>query len=123
MLPVYHLRYYEELLKTTADEEIRRVLLHSIRDEGENGGTQTNLLSGEWSQLSDPVVDMLKALAGKYFDFIKEATSRGLFTSVFESNTAWVDLRKSYIEVFEEFKRKMTKWDKQIKEGKDVTLN
>ncbi len=26
-------------------------------------------------------------------------------------------------EVFKEFKRKMAKWDKQIKEGKDVTLD
>jgi len=26
-------------------------------------------------------------------------------------------------EMFEEFKRKMAKWEKQIKEGKDVTLN
>ena len=26
-------------------------------------------------------------------------------------------------EIFEEFKRKMAKWEKQIKEGRDVTLN
>lgn len=26
-------------------------------------------------------------------------------------------------EIFEEFKRKMAKWEKQTKEGKDVTLN
>ncbi len=45
-LPVYHIPYYEELLQTISDEEIRRVLLHSIRDERENSNVMTNLWVG-----------------------------------------------------------------------------
>ncbi len=103
ILPVYHLSYYEELMQSSADDEIRRILLHSIRDEWDNKGRITNLLAGEWSQQPDSFADLLKSLASKYYEFIKNAVSQGLLSTIFENYTTWVELRRSYIEVFEAF--------------------
>jgi DNA phosphorothioation-dependent restriction protein DptH len=105
ILPVFHLPYYDELLQSSADDEIRSILLHSIRDEGDNCKTATNLLAQEWSQETDSIAVSLKTLAGKYDDFLHEAVSKGLLASIFDSRSAWGDLRKSYNGVFEEFKK------------------
>jgi DNA phosphorothioation-dependent restriction protein DptH len=100
-LPVYHFSYFEELLQATADEEVRRVLLHSIRDERESNGALTNLLSGEWSKVDDPLSPKLKLLAEKYDRFVTAASSNGLFSTIFSAKPEWPDLRKAYAESFE----------------------
>jgi DNA phosphorothioation-dependent restriction protein DptH len=100
-LPVYHVSYYEELLQATADEEIRRVLLHSIRDERDNKQVLTNLLAGPWAQETDPLSGGLKALAEKYHNFICNATKHGVFATVFGGQSTWAELRKAYSDVFE----------------------
>jgi DNA phosphorothioation-dependent restriction protein DptH len=101
-LPVFHISYYEELLQATADEEIRRVLLHSIRDERDNKNAITNLFSGTWSNEHDAVSSRLKILAEKYDGFIQESVNSGLYSSIFAINNSWSDLRKAFIGVFEE---------------------
>jgi DNA phosphorothioation-dependent restriction protein DptH len=100
-LPVYHISYFEELLQATADEEVRRVLLHAIRDERESNGTLTNLLSGEWSKVDDPLSLKLKLLAEKYDRFVTAASSNGLFSTIFSAKPEWPSLRKAYAESFE----------------------
>lgn len=100
-LPVYHISYFEELLQATADEEVRRVLLHAIRDERESNGALTNLLSGEWSKVDDPLSPKLKLLAEKYDRFVTAASSNGLFSTIFSAKPEWPDLRKAYAESFE----------------------
>jgi len=82
-LPVFHLSYYEELLQASADEEIRRILLHSIRDERDSRKVLTNLLGGPWAQLNDPLAVKLKVLAEKYDIFIGDAVSQGVFSTIF----------------------------------------
>ena len=101
-LPVFHISYYEELLQATADEEIRRVLLHSIRDERDNKNAVTNLFSGTWSNQHDAVSSRLKNLAAKYDGFIQETVTSGLYSSIFAMNNSWSDLRKAFMGVFEE---------------------
>ncbi len=101
-LPVYHISYYEELLQATADEEIRRVLLHSIRDERDNKKVLTNLLSGEWAQENDPLSSKLKILAEKYDTFIGDAACNGIFATLFVAQSVWADLRRAYEDVFKE---------------------
>lgn len=100
-LPVYHISYFEELLQATADEEVRRVLLHAIRDERESNGTLTNLLSGEWGKVDDPLSPKLKLLAEKYDRFVTAASSNGLFSTIFNAKPEWPALRKAYAESFE----------------------
>lgn len=100
-LPVYHISYFEELLQATADEEVRRILLHAIRDERESNGALTNLLSGEWSRIDDPLTPKLKLLAEKYDRFVTAASSNGLFSTIFSAKPEWPDLRKAYAESFE----------------------
>jgi DNA phosphorothioation-dependent restriction protein DptH len=100
-LPVFHLSYYEELLQASADEEIRRVLLHSIRDERDSRKVLTNLLGGPWAQLNDPLSAKLKVLAEKYDIFIGDAVSQGIFSTIFGGQFFWSDLRKAYVDVFE----------------------
>ena len=101
-LPVYHISYYEELLQATADEEIRRVLLHSIRDERENKNALTNLLSGDWAHENDPLSSKLKILAEKYDTFIGDAACNGIFSTIFVNQSVWTDMRRAYADVFEE---------------------
>ena len=100
-LPVYHVSYYEELLQVTADEEIRRVLLHSIRDERDNKKVLTNLLGGTWAHLQDPLSGKLKVLAEKYDAFIGNAATQGILAAIFGEESGWADLRKAYVDTFE----------------------
>ena len=100
-LPVYHISYFEELMQATADEEVRRILLHAIRDERESNGALTNLLSGEWSKVDDPLSPKLKLLAEKYHKFVTAASSNGLFSIFCNTQPEWTDLRKAYAESFE----------------------
>lgn len=100
-LPVYHISYFEELLQATADEEIRRVLLHSIRDERDSSNGLTNLLNGDWSRMDDPLATKLKVLAEKYDRFINAASSNGIFSTLFDSQPEWADLRQAYKDAFE----------------------
>jgi DNA phosphorothioation-dependent restriction protein DptH len=100
-LPVYHISYFEELLQATADEEVQRVLLHAIRDERIFNGALTNLLSGDWSKIDDPLSPKLKLLAEKYDRFVTATSSKGLFSTIFSTQPEWPDLRKAYAESFE----------------------
>jgi len=94
-LPVFHLSYYDELLRASAAEEIKRVLLHSIRDERPNEASLTNLLSEDWLESSDSLLPRLKILAEKYHLFLNASVEKGLLGALLEG-TAWTDLRRSY---------------------------
>ncbi|HQG14220.1 MAG TPA: hypothetical protein PLT05_07685, partial [bacterium] len=98
-LPAYHISYFEELLQATADEEVRRILLHAIRDEQESKGALTNLLSERWSKIDDPLSSELKLLAEKYDRFITAASQNGLFSTIFGA-PEWQELRKAYEKSF-----------------------
>lgn len=93
-LPVFHLPYYEELLRATDDEETRRVMLHCIRDAQPDGSELTNLLSREWLASNNVLLGHLKALADKYQRFVRTAHGKGLHAALFDSE--WTELRQAY---------------------------
>ena len=93
-LPVFHLPYYEELLRATDDEETRRVLLHCIRDDRQDDAKWTNLLGREWLASHDVLLQPLQLLAGRYTRFIQAANERGLHAALFGSE--WTELRQAY---------------------------
>jgi len=93
-LPVFHLQYYEELLRATDDEEARRVMLHCIRDARVEESRLTNLLSREWLASHDVLLPALKALGGKYNGFIRAAHDKGLHGALFTEE--WTELRQAY---------------------------
>lgn len=95
-LPVFHLPYYDELLRASSDDEIRRVLLHCVRDEDRLGQKFfINLLSEEWLKSDDSLLPKLKILAEKYHLFIRASVEQGLLGALF-NGTEWTDLRRSY---------------------------
>jgi len=100
-LPVFNLPYYDELLRGTAADEIRRILLHSLRDERPNEAFLTNLLSDDWLDSSDSLLPKLKVLAEKYHLFINASAEKGLLGALLHG-TAWTDLRRSYTEAYRE---------------------
>lgn len=93
-LPVFHLPYYEELLRAADDEETRRVMLHCIRDARTEGSRLTNLLSREWLDSHDSLLPSLKALAEKYQLFVCAAFEKGLHGALFCQE--WTELRQAY---------------------------
>ena len=93
-LPVFHLPYYEELLRATDDEEMRRVMLHCIRDAHPDDDKWTNLLGREWLASADILLPHLKLLADKYTRFISAAYERGLHAALFGDE--WTQLRQAY---------------------------
>jgi len=93
-LPVFHLPYYEELLRATDDEETRRVLLHCIRDDRQDDSQWTNLLGHGWLASHDVLLQPLKALAARYTRFVQAAYERGLHAALFGAE--WMDLRQAY---------------------------
>lgn len=100
-LPVFHLPYYDELLKVSADDEIRRAFLHCVRDARIEETFFTNLLSRDWLDSSDPLLPKLKVLAEKYHLFIKVAVEKGLLGALF-NGTEWHDLHRSYSDACQE---------------------
>lgn len=100
-LPVYHIPYFEELLQTISDEEIRLILLNAIRDEYKKSEMMTNLLGREWGHIDDPLSGQLKILAEKYDLFIDQAESRGIFAVLFEFPSVWLELRQAYEDAFD----------------------
>ena len=100
-LPVFYIAYYDELLRASSEEEIRRVLLHSIRDESSQDNVFTNLLSTQWLQVDDPILSKLKHLAKAYEEFIYHAESNGLFSTIFGPSSKWADLRIAYLGIFD----------------------
>ncbi|RPH52309.1 MAG: ATP-binding protein [Desulfobacteraceae bacterium] len=93
-LPVFHLPYYEELLRATDDEETRRVMLHCIRDAHQDDAKWTNLLGREWLASGDILLPHLKRLADKYTRFISAAYISGLHVALFGDE--WTQLRQAY---------------------------
>lgn len=94
-LPVFHLPYYDELLKASADDEIRRAMLHCTRDARLEESFFINLLSREWLDSTDLLLPKLRTLAEKYHLFIRESVKKGLLGALF-SGTEWHDLHRAY---------------------------
>ena len=95
LLPVFHIRYHEELIRAKDDDETRRVLLHAIRDIST---TNTNLLSEGWR--NDPLFTYLRELALQYRQFLTAARTNGLH-SIFHRDAEgrpaeWELLRQRY---------------------------
>jgi len=93
-LPVFHLPYYEELLRATDDEETRRVMLHCVRDARPDDSKVTNLLGREWLTSKDVLLTPLKVLAERYALFVQAAFERGLHAALFSDS--WVELRQAH---------------------------
>lgn len=88
-LPVFHVPFYEELMLAKDDEETRRVLLQSIRDEGEE---LENLLDASELDSKDPLLTGFQNLALAYDRFLQSARVNGLHTALLDQ---WNDLRKA----------------------------
>jgi DNA phosphorothioation-dependent restriction protein DptH len=93
-LPVFHIPYYEELLRATDDEETRRVMLHCIKDARVEDSRLTNLLSREWLASHDALLPAIKALGEKYIQFLRAAYDKGLHRALFAQE--WTELRQAY---------------------------
>lgn len=97
-LPVFHLPYYDELIRATSDEEARRILLHCIRDTHAQRRFITNLLSREWLETNDTILGGLKELSQSYQKWLDIAANQGLLHSIFFSS-GWTRLRHAYCNV------------------------
>ena len=104
-LPVFHLPYYEELLRATDDEETRRVMLHCIRDAHPDDAKWTNLLGQRWLDSGDVLLPGLQLLADKYIRFIRAANERGLHAALFSNE--WMELRQAYTSACESVVREV----------------
>jgi len=93
-LPVFHLPYYEELLRATDDEETRRVMLHCVRDARPDDSKVTNLFGREWLASNDVLLTPLKALAERYVLFVQAAFEQGLHAALFSDK--WAELRQAH---------------------------
>lgn len=100
VLPFFHLPYYDEILKTTSHDELRRVFLHSLRDSASEGSFLRNLLSGTWLKHEDKLLPHYKILAEKYYLFIKAAKKDGLIFALTDPSI-WDVLRQQYEDVLD----------------------
>jgi DNA phosphorothioation-dependent restriction protein DptH len=100
VLPFFHLHYYDEILKTSSNDELRRIFLHSLRDSASEGSFLRNLLAGNWLKHEDKLLPYYKNLAEKYHLFIKAAKKDGLITALTDTSI-WDVLRQQYEEVLD----------------------
>lgn len=95
VLPVFHVAYHEELIRAKDDDEIRRVLLHAIREDTPKS---TNLLSSDWK--TDQLWQHMHDLALAYRKWLEDARANGLHAT-FHSQTdsfpsTWDELFKAF---------------------------
>jgi len=101
ILPVFHVPHYDELMLAKDEEEINRVMLHSIRSQD---SYVTNLLTRNWQDTQDSLLKFLKKLSRAYVKMVITAAQDGVF-SIFHSSSSqkdlhggseWSLLRKAY---------------------------
>lgn len=100
VLPFFHLPYYDEILKTSSNDELRRVFLHSLRDSASEGSFLRNLLSGTWLKHDDKLLPHYKNLAEKYHLFVKAAKKDGILAALTDTSI-WDVLRQQYEKVLD----------------------
>lgn len=97
-LPVFHILYYEEIMLSKDDEELRRVLLHSIEDES---GHYIDMLQPTDYFPQDVLLPEMKTLAAEYQEFIRIAAKKGLHFAL--RDECWTNLRKAYEKACQSF--------------------
>lgn len=88
-VPIFHLTYFHELLIAKDDEEIGRVLLHSLTvNQAAECPFMENLYTQEWqnSNLETASVERLKKLAYQYREFISTANQQGIYSALFKES-------------------------------------
>jgi len=100
VLPFFHLPYYDEILTTSSNDELRRIFLHSLRDSASEGSFLRNLLSGNWLKHEDKLLPYYKNLAEKYHLFINAAKKDGLIAALTDTSI-WDVLRQQYAEILD----------------------
>ncbi len=103
-LPIYHLPYYEEVMRASSDEELRRVLLHCVQDGRLEEMFIENLLHNDWLETGDPLLEDFKKLSVAYNTFVNNCASEGLFASILDDSgrtDQWAKLFKIYEETFD----------------------
>jgi len=102
-LPVFHIPYYEEVMRASSDDELRRVLLHCVQDGRFEDIFVENLLHEDWLATEEELLKPLKKLALAYVNFARESAGNGLLTALLDANgrtKAWADLFQAYEEAF-----------------------
>ncbi len=102
-LPVFHIPYYEEVMRASSDDELRRVLLHCIQDGRFEDIFVENLLHDDWLATEEELLRSLKKLALAYVNFARESASQGLLSGLLDATgrtKAWADLFQTYEEAF-----------------------
>lgn len=102
-LPVFHIPYYEEVMRASSDDELRRVLLHCVQDGRFEDIFVENLLHADWLATEEELLKPLKKLALAYVNFARESAGNGLLTALLDANgrtKAWADLFQAYEEAF-----------------------
>lgn len=91
-LPVFHLAYYKELMLARDEDEIRRVMMHSIEacDSNEFGSLLFRN-SDWWNQpQTAPLRSFLLTLDGAYSEFVNKAFTDGLYSVIKPGSTPGV---------------------------------
>ena len=96
-MPFLNISYFEDLLKPTANEELRSGFQHGIRDVASEGKMMHNMLTKTWVEHDDILLPYFRRLGGEYKRFIEEANKKGLIASLID-NDVWFGLRRTYEE-------------------------
>lgn len=104
-LPVYHVPYYEEVMRASSDEELRRVLLHCVQDARLGEIFVENLLHNDWLSTGDQLLESFKKLSVVYNSFVRRCATDGLFAAMLDDSgrtDQWSKLFKIYETTFDE---------------------
>jgi DNA phosphorothioation-dependent restriction protein DptH len=89
-LPVFHVPHYKELMLAKDGEEMRRVLLQCIQDEG---NSVFNLIGVEDINKDDLLLKPIQKVAEEYGEFIQTAKESGLHAALYSKGDS---LRQAY---------------------------
>lgn len=95
-LPFFHLRYYEELLASSSEEDSREILRHCLAET--NGARTVNMCQGLQSSGSpDALLTHMIGLGNIYRKFLKKVATDGLLSVFYaEGQDLWRELQDTY---------------------------
>lgn len=95
-LPFFHLRYYEELLASSSEEDSREILRHCLAET--NGARTVNMCQGLQSSGSpDPLLPYMIRLGNIYRKFMQKVATEGLLRVFYaEGQDLWRELQDTY---------------------------
>ena len=100
-LPVYSIRFVEEIFNAQDEAEMNRILIHALQNKDRDVNAQLSGSTGQDNQFSFDELQKLEELSRSYQSFLEVYHKEGFFSAI--TRGTYHDLRKTCAEVYNSY--------------------